>query len=115
LGERLLCKQEVAGSIPAGSMTMPRMLAVLAIAALALIGCGGTEIDAGKTEDLIEDNVTGPPPSSVKCPEGVEAKKGETFECELTYEDRGPATVTVHIVDDDGRVRFGPGDFRFRK
>jgi hypothetical protein len=94
---------------------MTRKLSVLAMALLGLTGCGGTEIDAGKVEDLIRDNVTGPPPRSVECPEGVEANKGETFECELTYE-RGvpPATVTVHIEDDDGRVRFGPGDFRFR-
>jgi len=93
-----------------------RKLAVLALAPLILAACGGTEIDAGKTEDLIKENVSGPPPRAVECPEGVEAKKGETFECELTYEQGVPAaTVTVHIQDDDGRVRFGPGDFRFQR
>jgi Domain of unknown function (DUF4333) len=115
LGERLVCNQEVAGSIPAGSMplTMVRKLALLAVVPLALTACGTTEIDAGKTETFIKENVTGPAPRSVECPEGVEAEKGETFECKLTYEHGvTPAAVTVHIEDDDGRVRFGPGDFK---
>lgn len=83
---------------------------------LVFSGCGGTEIDAGKTEALIRQSVAGPAPREVECPEGVEAKEGETFECRLTYE-RGvpPATVTVHILDDDGRVRVGPGDFRLQR
>jgi hypothetical protein len=94
---------------------MIRNLAALAFVAIFLSACGTTEIDAGKTESLIEDNVSGPPPRDVKCPEGIEAEKGKTFQCELTYEHGvPPATVTVHIQDDDGRVRFGPGDFRFR-
>ena len=43
-------------------------------------------------------------------------KEGETFECKLSY-DHGvpPATVTVHIENDDGRVSFGPSDFKFRR
>jgi uncharacterized lipoprotein len=94
---------------------MKRNLAALALSVLAVSGCGSTEIDAGKTEDLIKENVSGPPPREVECPEGVEAKKGETFQCELTYAGGLPAaTVTVHIQDDDGRVRFGPGDLSVR-
>src|SRR5918994_2691136 len=68
LGERLVCNQEVAGSIPAGSMplTMVRKLALLAFVPLALTACGTTEIDAGKTESFIQENVTGPPPRDVE-------------------------------------------------
>jgi len=95
---------------------MTRNLAALAfVSAMALSGCGGTEIDASKTEAFIRENVAGPPPRSVDCPDGVEAKKGETFDCRLTYEHGvPPATLTVHVENDDGKVRFGPGDFKFR-
>ena len=97
-------------------MTTIRNLAALALPALALAGCGGTEIDAGKAEKLIKDNIGQPVPRSVDCPDGVEAKEGETFTCKLAY-DHGvpPAEVTVHIVDDDGRIRVGPGDLRFQR
>ena len=96
-------------------MIRPLAIPALVTVATTLVGCGGTEIDADKTEALIRQNVTGPAPREVDCPEGVEAKAGDSFECRLTYEDDvPPATVTVHIVDDDGRVRVGPGDFRFR-
>ena len=96
-------------------MTTTRKLAALLLPALALAACGGTEIDAGKAESLIKDNVR-PQPKTVDCPEGVKAKGGETFQCDLTY-DHGvpPAVVTVHIEDDDGRIRVAPGDLRFRR
>jgi hypothetical protein len=92
---------------------MNRKLAALVVPALALGACGGTEIDAAKTEELIRKNVAGPPPKTVECPDDIEAEKGETFRCDLTYEHGvPPAIVTVHIEDDDGKIRIGPGDFR---
>jgi hypothetical protein len=122
LGERLLCKQEVAGSIPAGSIaSLAAMLgpvrgAFVALAlATGLVACGGTEIDSGKAEKLIQDSGLQPPPQKVDCPDGVEAKKGATFECTITFGGGRPAAVvTVHILDDKGRIRLGPGDFRPR-
>jgi hypothetical protein len=118
LGERLLCKQEVAGSIPAGSMrpvTTIRKLAFIALPALLLAACGSKEIDSGKAEKLIQQNIT-PQPKAVDCPDGVEAKGGETFTCKLTYEHGvPPAQVTVHIENDDGRIRVAPGDVRFQR
>ena len=97
-------------------MTTIRKLAALAVPALVLAACGGTEIDAAKAESLIKENIGGPPPRTVDCPDGVEAKKGSTFRCDLTYEHGvGPAVVTVHIEDDEGRIRVGPGDLRFQR
>jgi hypothetical protein len=91
---------------------MTRKLAVLAASALALTACGGTQIDAGKAESLIEKNIAGPAPKRVDCPDGVDAKKGTTFKCKVVYPGGlPPATVTVHIEDDNGRIRVGPGDF----
>jgi hypothetical protein len=95
---------------------MDRKLALLVIAPLLLAACGGTEIDAGKTEALIKNGVEGPEPRDVECPDGIEAEKGATFRCEVTYANGiPPAEVTVHIVDDEGRVRVGPGDLKPRE
>jgi hypothetical protein len=97
-------------------VTTTRKLAALALPALFLAACGGTEIDAGKAESLIKENIGGPQPRTVECPDGIEARKGETFRCDLTYEHGvPPAVVTVHIEDDDGRIQVGPGDLRFQR
>jgi Domain of unknown function (DUF4333) len=95
---------------------MTRKLALLAVAPLLLVACGETEIDAGKTEALIKNGVAGPEPRDVECPDGIEAQKGATFRCDVTYaQGIPPAEVTVHIVDDEGRVRVGPGDLKSRE
>ena len=94
-------------------MTISRNLVPLAAVSLLLAGCGGTEIDAGKTEALIRNNIVGPKPQKVDCPGGVQAEKGKTFECDVVYGGGLPAAVvTVHIESDDGKIRVGPGDFR---
>ncbi len=89
---------------------MLRKLALLALPAAVLAGCTKTEIDAGKAESFLRDNVPGA--QSADCPDGVEAKKGETFECDLSYTDGRKAKVTVHIQNDDGRVSIGPNDVK---
>ena len=89
---------------------------VLGVVAAALTACGGTEIDADKAESLIKQNIGGPQPRTVDCPDGVKAHKGQTFRCDLTYgHGIPPAVVTVHIEDDDGRIRVGPGDLRVQR
>jgi hypothetical protein len=80
------------------------------LAALPLAACGTTEIDSGKVEKLVLDNVAAPKPTRVDCPDGVTARKGEVFYCKLEYPGRGPARLTVHIDSDEGRVSFKPGD-----
>jgi hypothetical protein len=83
-----------------------------ALALVVLAGCGDTEIDSGKVEKLIRDNVAAPKPARIDCPDGVKARKGEVFYCKLEYPGRRPATLTVHIESGDGRVSFGPGDLK---
>ena len=90
-------------------------LAFIALSALALAACGTKEIDSGKAEKLIKENIT-PKPKTVDCPDGVKAKGGDTFTCKLTYEHGvPPAQVTVHIENKDGRIRVAPGDLRFQR
>jgi hypothetical protein len=93
-------------------MRMRPAPAILALVALA--GCGGTEIDSGKAERLVRDSLAGPAPESVDCPDGVEADAGSSFDCQVRYPDGRSAAVTVHVDDDDGRIRVGRGDFRER-
>jgi hypothetical protein len=78
--------------------------------ALSLAGCTTTEIDAGEAEAFIRENLTGA--ERVDCPEGVESKAGDTFECRAEYADGRRATVTVHIRDDEGRIAFSKRDVR---
>jgi hypothetical protein len=96
---------------------MIRLLTAVALAATAVVlaACGSKEIDSGKAEKLIQENIT-PTPKTVDCPDGVEAKGGDTFTCKLTYEHGvPPAEVTVHIENGDGRIRVAPGDLRFQR
>ena len=91
-----------------------RRLLTLAVgsAALPLVACGTTTIDSGKVEQLVRDNVASPKPTRVDCPDGVEAKEGEVFYCKLEFPGRKPATLTVHIDSDEGRVSFQPSDLK---
>jgi hypothetical protein len=91
-----------------------RRLLTLAVgsAVLPLAACGTTTIDSGKVEQLVRDNVAAPKPARVDCPDGVKARKGEVFYCKLDYPGRKPATLTVHIESDDGRVSFRPSDLK---
>lgn len=83
-------------------------------AAVAFAGCGTTVIDADKAEELIVDNISGGEvkPESASCPDDVEAKKGETFECTIAFEDGSEGKATIHIKSDDGDITFAPADFK---
>ena len=86
---------------------------VIAILALApvLAGCGEkSTIRPDGAERSIVDIVskqTGFRPTDVKCPSGVEAKVGETFECSFTGPE-GPYTAQMQVRKVDGeKVIFG--------
>lgn len=82
-------------------------LAVLALAALAAVGCGETVIDDDKTEASIEQNLEdslGKKVSSVECPSGVEVDAGASFNCAVTLTGGKEETVSLKIVNDDADV-----------
>jgi NAD(P)H-hydrate repair Nnr-like enzyme with NAD(P)H-hydrate epimerase domain len=86
-----------------------RLAAVLslAVAAVLVVGCGETVIDAAKTEDAIEQNLqksTGQKISSVDCPSGVEVERGATFECEVSLAEGKQEIVSLKILNDDADV-----------
>ena len=51
-----------------------------------------------------------PTPRAVECPKGVKVEKGKKFDCDVIASDGAPATITLHITDDDGHVFVGEAD-----
>jgi hypothetical protein len=94
--------------------TQPAAAALTAgVMALALASCSTTTtIDQKKAEKLILDNVSGAnvKPEKVDCPSDVEAKKGETFTCTVSYDNGTEGKATVHMTDDEGAVTIGDAD-----
>ena len=42
----------------------------------------------------------------IECPEDIEAKAGESFECTATSEENNKAKIVVTQTDDDGSIDF---------
>jgi hypothetical protein len=91
--------------------------ATVAIAAVvAMIALGGCdlnkEIDTDRAEAEIKRDLsaqTGAQLRSVRCPDEVEAKKGERFRCTAVAEDGSRIPIRVTQTDDDGGVRWRVG------
>ena len=82
-----------------------RALPIL-LAALAAAGCGGETIDAADVEDLIREGAANERViESVRCPEDVEADKGDRFDCRIEISDGSQEAVTVEQLDEEGSVR----------
>jgi hypothetical protein len=83
-----------------------RAALVVAIAILALAGCGGTTIDGGDLEDeIIEDAAgAGLVIDAADCP-SPDAEEGATFECTVTV--KGQDTqLEIEQRNDDGDVEY---------
>jgi hypothetical protein len=90
-------------------MRGPIVRGVLAVlVAVALAACTRT-VNTDALEQQIaaelqaQANVT---PSSVDCPDDVEAEAGGTFTCTATADDGSTATITVTQQDDEGNLRW---------
>jgi Domain of unknown function (DUF4333) len=84
-------------------------LAVPAIAGgLLLAGCSTTTIDQKKAEKFVTGSINGA--QSTSCPDGVDAEKGKTLTCTITYTDGTTSKATLHITSDDGKVNFKQSD-----
>jgi hypothetical protein len=88
-------------------MNRAAVLAVpAALAAVFFAACGTTEIDNKKAEDLIGKGLKsrGVQQATVKCPSGVEAKKGKTYTCQITLANGKKGTATTTLTDDKGHI-----------
>jgi Domain of unknown function (DUF4333) len=84
------------------------LVALLAIA-LAVAGCGGTDIDSKKTEEQLKastENIRGEKVSSVECPSGVAVEPGATFTCSVKLSSGKEETATLKIRDKEADLDF---------
>ena len=81
----------------------------LALLAAGVLACGQAKLDTGKAEAAIKAGITrqtGVKINSVKCPEDVEAREGETFRCVARASNGQRAQVEVTQRDDEGSVSW---------
>jgi Domain of unknown function (DUF4333) len=77
------------------------------VAALAFTGCGETVIDATKTEEALEANLSkslNEKVAAVDCPAEVEVEKGKTFTCSVKLAKGEEQTATLKILNEDADV-----------
>lgn len=86
----------------------PKHLLVVSLVTVpALVGCGGTVIDANKAQAAILAEVqikTDTKIASVKCPTDVEVIPGAEFSCVVTAKDGAEATADLQILNGDADV-----------
>jgi hypothetical protein len=87
-----------------------RMAVPVLAAAILVTGCGMNTIKPQGAELSVANVVaqqTGFRPTDVKCPSGVEAKVGKTFDCHFTGPEPKPYVAHVRILMVQGkRVDF---------
>ena len=79
-------------------------VATMVAVALLIAGCGSTIKPEGAAQSVVDlvKKQTGFEPKDVKCPEGVEAKVGGTFECKFTGPEGTAYTANMRITKVDG-------------
>ncbi len=71
---------------------------------LPLAGCGKTIKPDGAAQSVtdIVSQQTGFKPTDVKCPEGVDAKEGQEFDCHFTGPEGDPYTAHLKVTKVSG-------------
>jgi hypothetical protein len=84
-----------------------RITLAAAATALGLAACGSQQLDTAEAERTIADRLGEQAGTKVRveCPDDVELKKGDTFNCEAKAR-RDTAKVKVTQLDDEGNVRW---------
>ena len=90
-------------------------MALAAVLAAAVAGCGNRTIDTATIEKGIKDQVTagGAPVSEVDCPDDVQSNTGTTFKCGVTFANGATGKVQVTEVK-LGHYQYGlvPGSLQ---
>jgi hypothetical protein len=78
------------------------------LAAVLAVGCGTQKLDIEDAEKTIGARLGEQSGGKVlvDCPNDVEIKRGDTFDCRATAEGRKPASVRVTQLNDEGKVRW---------
>ena len=79
-----------------------------AAAVLMLASCGISEVDIPVVEKSIVDGVAEQVEEDVtaSCPDQVDWKTGDTFDCDVEFDDGSTATARVEMADDEGNVNW---------
>lgn len=89
---------------------MKRALVAVICAAAAVAGCGKSVIKAdGAAKSVVQivSKQTGFTPTDVKCPSGVDAKAGKTFDCHFTGPENKRYVANMRVTAVKGsRVNF---------
>ena len=82
--------------------------ALAASSLLLLTACGVSEVDVPALEDDIVSQVKKQAEADVtaKCPDQVDWEKGESFTCDVEFDDGSTAKANVKMIDDDGNVEW---------
>jgi hypothetical protein len=85
-----------------------RLVRVAAVAAMALlaVGCTRTLDKQGLEAQLAGDLQSSGTDYMVRCPDGVKAEAGATFQCTATGPDGATLSITVTQTDDQGNVTW---------
>ena len=78
-------------------------------ACAGLAACGEAKLDTDRAEAAIRAGITrqtGVKIDSVRCPDDVEARKGDTFRCLARASNGQRARVEVRQRDDEGTVSW---------
>jgi hypothetical protein len=81
----------------------------LALVAAGLAACGESKLDTDRAESAIRSGIirqTGVKIDMVRCPDEVEARRGETFRCVALASNGQRARVEVTQRDDEGSVSW---------
>jgi hypothetical protein len=83
-----------------------RTALIVTIASLAMLlgGCGSTIKPEGAAQSVVDmvKEQTGFEATDVKCPDGVEAKEGTTFECTYTGPEGKEYTADIRVTKVEG-------------
>lgn len=90
--------------------TSAATLGVVAVAVIALAGCGGGKLDVSKGEQEIKKDLQDPKIGltvvAVTCPGDVPMQKDLTFVCKASIKDGDDVDIKVIQKDDQGNVTF---------
>ena len=82
-------------------------MALAAVAAIGVGGCGKTVVDDVKLEETLKDNVEssrGEKVKSVDCPTDIEVKAKSEFECTIIPEKGKKETAVLRIKNEDADI-----------
>ncbi len=80
------------------------IIVLLASLAVTIVGCTSTIKPDGAAKSVVDlvSKQTGFKPTDVKCPSGVDAKVGTTFECTFTGPEAKPYTANMRVTKVEG-------------